>query len=240
MTSTTKKVNTVKVMFDRELKSFFASPMAYVVGVIFLVITGFLVFNFFFLGKKAELRSFFEFLPVLFTFFIPALTMRVFSEEKRVGSLETLVTLPVRSSEVVAAKFLASLVSCLIMLAPTLFYVLTCAVFGNPDYGPIICGYIGAVFLIASYTAIGLFASSITKNQVLSFFVALVICCVLTFLSNFAVLMPAAIANFIAFVSTASHFESISRGIIDLRDVIYFVSLTVVFLLFTNQSVKKI
>ena len=125
---------------------------------------GFLFFNTFFLANRAELRQFFGLLPVLFSFFIPALSMRSFAEEKKSTSLETLLTLPVTVFDVVAGKFLAVFISGLVLLIPSLFYVLTCFIFGSPDAGPILGGYLGSIFLTAGFSAIGIFASSTTKK----------------------------------------------------------------------------
>ncbi len=234
-----KKQNPTFVIMKRELSSYFTSPIAYIVGALFLIITGVFFFPTFFINRRADLRNFFSLLPIIFCFFIPALTMRVFSEEKRSGTIETLMTLPVKTSQIVWGKYLAALISSLVLLLPTLFYVITCCVFGKPDFGPIIGGYLGAIFLAASYCAIGIFASSVTKNQILSFFIAFAICGILTVLGIFSIFMPGFLVNVSSFISSESHFESISRGIIDSRDVLYFISLTAIFLALTIQSVKK-
>ena len=176
---------------------------------------------------------------MLLSFFIPAITMRVFSEEKRVGSIETLMTLPVREIDVVTGKYLAVFVESLIMLAPTLFYVITAEIFGSPDYGPIIGGYLGAIFIIAAYSAIGLFCSSITKNQIIAFAVAMAICLTLTFVESFLVFLPDGIVKLFSFISASVHFGSISKGILDTRDLLYFVSLTALFFVCTVRAESK-
>ena len=169
----------INVIMKRELKSYFTSPVAYIVTCAFLIVSGFMLFSFFFLANRAELREFFVNLPWLYAIFIPALTMRLFSEERGRGTLETLMTLPVSSSDVVLGKFLASFISAVIMLVPTFIYAITACVFGDVDFGPLFCGYLGAIFLTASFSAVGIFASSITKNQIVSFFVAFGICILL-------------------------------------------------------------
>jgi ABC-2 type transport system permease protein len=234
-----KKTSAWVVIMKRELGAYFTSPVAYIVCGLFLIFTGCFFFSTFFLAKRAELRNFFSLLPITFSFFIPALTMRIFSEEKRSGSIETLVTLPVTSLDIVAGKYVASLISSVVLLVPTLFYVITCAIFGNPDAGPIVGGYIGAILLAASFCAIGVFASSVTKNQILSFFIGIAICIFLCMISAFVQLMPAALASFVTFFSATSHFDSISRGIIDTRDVLYFVSLIALFFVLTVQVVQN-
>lgn len=223
------------VIMKRELKAYFTSPVAYIVGALFLGFSGFMFFTPFFLMRRAELRGFFELLPILFSFFIPALTMRTFSEEHKSGTIETLVTLPVKTSDIVVGKYMASLVSSVSLLVPTIFYVITCCAFASSgvDAGPMIGGYVGAVLLAAAFTAIGVFCSAVTKNQIVAFFLALAVCIVLTFISMFAIFLPGAAVPFASFISSSGHFRSIARGIIDSRDIIYFVSVTAVFVVLT-------
>ncbi len=238
MTETKKIKSPAKVIFLRELKSYFSSPIAYIVTGLFVLASGLLFFNTFFLANRAELRNFFSLLPVLFSFFIPALTMRMFAEEKKSTSLETLLTLPVSVSQVVMGKFWAAFVCSAVLLVPSLFYALACFIFGQPDIGPMIGGYLGALFLAAAFCAISLYASSTTKNQIIAFFVAFAICIILTLLSNFAIFLPGVFANFITYLSAFSHFESICRGIIDSRDIVYFLTLTSLFIIMTIRSIK--
>ena len=237
-----KQKNPTFIIMKRELKSYFSGPIGYIVTGLFLIISGFIFFSTFFLQNRAELRSFFSLLPILLSFFVPALTMRVFAEEKRVGSIETLMTLPVTETNVVAGKFLAVFIETLVMIAPTLFYVVAAEIFGEPDYGPIVGGYIGAIFLCACFVAIGLFASSATKNQIIAFFVGFVICIVLTLIDSFLVLLPASIVSTLSFLSANVHFSSIAKGIIDTRDLLYFISLGALFFVCTvkiQQQAKK-
>lgn len=228
-----KSKNPAFVIMKRELSAYFTSPIAYIVTGLYLIITGILFFSTFYLYNRAELRLLFTYLPLLLSFFVPALTMRVFAEEKRVGSIETLMTLPVTEVQVVTGKYLASFISTLIMIAPTLLYIIPAEVFGSPDYGPIVGGYLGAIFLCASYTAIGIFATSITKNQIIAFFTGFIICIALTMIDSFMVFLPAQIVSLFSYISANSHFNSIARGIIDTRDLIYFISLTALFFTIT-------
>lgn len=237
-----KKYCPAIIIMKRELKSYFTSPVAYIVTALFLIIAGILFYSTFFLYDRAELRQFFSSLPLLLSFFIPALTMRIFAEERRVGSIETLMTLPVTELDVVTGKYLASFISTLIMLAPTLLYILPAAIFGSPDFGPIVGGYLGAIFLCASYTAIGVFATSVTKNQIIAFFTGFIICIVLTLIDSFLIFLPSPIVSFFSYLSANGHFTSISRGILDTRDLIYFISLTALFFATTvkvQQQAKK-
>jgi len=223
----------------RELGSYFSGPIAYIVICLFLGIAGFTFFSTFFLQNRAELRSYFGLLPLLLSFFVPAITMRIFAEEKRVGSIETLMTLPVTETDVVVGKFLAAFIETLIMIAPTLFYIVAAEIFGEPDYGPIIGGFIGAIFLCASYVAIGIFASSITKNQIIAFFVGFIICIVLTMIDAFLIIFPAPVVKILSFLCANVHFSSVAMGIVDSRDILYFISVTAIFFVLTVKVQQR-
>jgi ABC-2 type transport system permease protein len=233
-----KSKNPALIIMSREIKSYFSSPIAYIVTGLFVAACAFLFVNTFFLANRAELRGFFSQLPVLYSFFIPALTMRMFAEEKRSTSLETLLTLPVTVRDIVLGKYLAAFISGAILLVPSLFYALTCAVFGIPDAGPMIGGYLGSLFLTATFCAIGLYASSITKNQIIAFFTGFAICIMLTLFNYLALFMPSFLVRPVTYLSAINHFQSISRGIIDTRDIVYFVSLSALFIVMTVRSVK--
>lgn len=225
----------------RELVSYFTSPVAYIVGALFLLASGILFFTTFFLQDRADLRSFFEILPILFSFFIPAMTMRIFSEEKNSGTIEMLVTLPVRTSDIVLGKYISVFISSIVLLLPTVSYAVTCACFAETsmDKGPVIGGFAGALFLSAAFCSIGMFASSITKNQIIAFFAAFAVSIFLTMLPSFSYFMPSSFISFATFISTNSHFDSISKGVIDSRDIIYFLSMTAVFITATVRSINN-
>lgn len=231
-----KKRNSTFIIMRRELCAYFTNPAAYIVGGLFLIFSGILFFSTFFLNGRAELRNYFSLLPILLSLFAPALTMRLFSEELRSGSFETLMTLPVTEAQVVIGKFLAAFVTSAAMILPTLFYVVTACVFGQPDAGPIVGGYIGALFLCAAYSAVGIFASGMTKNQIIAFFTALAICFALTLLGSLLVFLPAPLVKFFSWASATTHFQSIARGIVDSRDILYFAALASVFLLLTVRK----
>lgn len=234
-----KSKSAAKIIFKRELKAFYSSAAAYIVTGLYLLATGLIFFSSFYLYNRAELRQFFGLMPIILSFVIPALTMRVFSEERRSGSIETLMTLPVNEVSVVAGKYIASFVSTLIMIAPTLFYLVPVCVFGKPDFGPVIGGYAGAVFLCACFTAIGVYCSSITKNQIIAFILSAVICICLTLVDSFLIFFPAPVVNFFGFISANAHFNSIARGIVDTRDILYFVSITSLFIVMTVRAEQK-
>ena len=231
-----------KVIMKREISAYFSSPIAYIVTGLFLVASGILFFilNAFFITGDASLRPFFYWLPLLFSFFIPAMTMRTIAEEKKTGSIETLLTLPVTVTDVVTGKYLGSLICGAAMLVPTLFYAVTCYVFGSPDTGSLICGYLGALFLLAAFCAIGLFATSITKNQIIAFFVSCAVCLAITKATwLLSYILPGSIVTFLNYFSAENHFESVTKGIIDTRDLVYFASVTVIFLTFTVRTLEK-
>ena len=232
-------MNTKAVIVKRELGAYFTGAVGYIVIGLFLLISGFLFFNVFFLENRAELRRFFSTLPVLLAFFIPAVTMRLFAEERKSGSLETLMTLPVSSVDVVMGKFWASLAFTSVMIAPTLVYALTASLFGSLDAAPVVCGYLGAVFLAAAFCSVGLFASASTKNQIVAFFIGWALCILLALIDQFLLFLPARLANFLDYLSAGSHFTSVSRGIVDSRDLVYFVSLTAVFLTLTVKTIDS-
>ena len=164
----------------RELSSYFNSPIAYIVTALFLILTGSFFMSVFYLNRNASLRNLFTLFPMILPAFVPALTMRLYAEEKKSGSLETLLTLPVSDFQVAMGKFLFAFIASAIMIAPTLIYLVGIVPFGKPDIGPVIGGYAASLLLCALFSSIGLFASSITRNQIVSFFVGAGICYVLS------------------------------------------------------------
>lgn len=213
-------------IFKKEFMAYFVSPIAYIVISIFLLITGWFFFTTFFLNNQANLRNFFALLPIIFSFVVPAITMRLFSEELNVGSYETLLTMPVTLRDVVAGKFLAALAFVITMLVPTVSYPITVSFLGRLDWGPVAGGYIGAILLGAAFCSIGLFASSLTRNQIIAFIIAVAICFVLTLIDKMLFFLPRSLLGFFEYLGADFHFENISKGIIDSRDVLYFLSVS--------------
>lgn len=212
----------------KELRTYFTTPIAYIVITVFLAITGWLFFSTFFLYGQAEMRGFFELLPLAFAFVVPAITMRLFSEEKNTGSFEILMTLPVSTIDVLAGKILAGTVFTFIMLLPTIIYAVSISFVGEPDLGPVFGGYFGAVLLAAAFSAIGVFSSSLTKNQIVAFIIGFAICLLLTLMGKFLFFLPGSMVNVIEYIGAEYHFMNIARGIIDLQDIIYFLSVTAI------------
>ncbi|MBW1916197.1 MAG: ABC transporter permease subunit [Deltaproteobacteria bacterium] len=229
----------VKNIFIKELRSYFVSPIAYIVISIFLLVTGWFFFMTFFLFNQAGLRNFFTLLPVIFPFVVPAVTMKLFSEELNVGSYEILLTMPVTFIDIVLGKFLASVAFIAAMLIPTLAYPVTISFLGQLDWGPVVGGYIGAVLLGAAFSAIGLFASSLTRNQIIAFIIGVAICFGLTLIDKMLFFLPSSLLGFFGYLGADFHFQNISKGVIDSRDVLYFLSICFIGLYGANLVMQE-
>jgi ABC-2 type transport system permease protein len=217
-------------LYRRELSAFFQTPVAYVVGIVFLAVTATVFFSTFFLFDRAELRQFFGLLPVLLALLMPALAMRLVAEERRRGTWEILATLPVRNSDIVAAKFAAVATTGLFLLVPTLFFALTVNGLGRLDAGPVVGGYLGAVLLTAVYAAMGVWASAVARNETVALILGLVLALFFALLDGFLVLLPAAIVPVAEYLSLGYHYSGFARGLVDTRSVVYLLSLAVAFL----------
>jgi ABC-2 type transport system permease protein len=211
-------------IFKKEFRTYFVSPIAYIVISIFLLVTGWFFFTTFFLYNQTNLRNFFSLLPIIFSFVVPAVTMRLFSEELNVGSYEILLTMPVTFLDVVVGKFLSAVAFIAVMIAPTLSYPITVSFLGELDWGPVAGGYLGAILLGASFSAIGLFASSLTRNQIIAFIIGMAICFSLVLVDKMLFFLPQTLLGILSYLGADTHFQNISKGIIDSRDVLYFLS----------------
>ena len=223
----------------KEFKFYLASPMAYVVTGIFLVFTGFFFQSSPTTYSETSIRGFLVWGSILLLLLAPVLTMRLLAEEKKMGTLELLLTAPVRDSEVIMGKFLGSLGILTAMLALTFYYPLLLMWFGDPDWGPIATGYLGLFLLGGASLAVGLFASSLTSNQIVAAVVAGGILCALWFLGRAADLLPEAIGEVIGYLSLSYHFPDFMRGMIDTRGIIYYLSITVLFLFLAVRSLES-
>jgi ABC-2 type transport system permease protein len=234
-------MKTILTIFWKEFRGYFNSPVAYIFIISFLVFTNWLFFKGFFLMNQSSLRSFFSILPWVFMFLAPAVTMRSWAEEKKLGTVELLMTLPVRDYEVVVGKFLASFIFLIVTLLCTLPLPLTVMLVGNPDIGPIWGGYLGAFLMGGAYLAIGCFASSLTENQIVAFIIAIFLCFALLITAENLVIMnlPAALVPVFSFLGLGAHFDSIGRGVIDSRDIVYYISVIGFFLFLNGLSVES-
>jgi ABC-2 type transport system permease protein len=223
-------------IFWKEFKAYFNSPIAYIFIISFLVVVNWLFFRTFFLANQSSMRPFFSLLPWVFLFLAPAITMRSWAEEKKMGTLEILMTLPVKDYEIVVGKFLSGFCFLVVSLLLTFPLPITMLLVGQPDLGPIWGGYLGACLLGGAYLAIGLFASSLTENQIVAFIVAILFCFGLLIVGETFVLLnvPAALVPVCSFLGLGAHFESIGRGVVDSRDILYYLSV-IGFFLFLNQ-----
>jgi ABC-type transport system involved in multi-copper enzyme maturation permease subunit len=234
----------IAVIFRREMGAYFNSPIAYIFIIVFLLLTSGFYTNGFFLAGVADMRDFFGTLPLYLLFFIPALTMRLWAEEQRRGTFELLMTLPMRPSQIVLGKFFASLVFYGIALAGTLTIPITLAWIGDPDPGAIVAGYLGSILLGALFLAIGIFVSGLFRDQITAFVLALLTCSffVLVGTQFFVAILDGWIPGFGSFLqksfSVASHFEGIQRGVLAIDNIVFFVSLSIVFLVLNTYSLE--
>ena len=229
----------VSHIFKKEFNAYFVSPIAYIVIAIFLLVTGWFFFTPFFLFNQANLRNFFALLPVVFSFVVPAVTMRLFSEELNIGSYEILLTMPVTILDIVLGKFLASVVFVAAMLLPTVAYPITVSLLGQLDWGPVVGGYMGAVLLGGTFSAIGLFASSLTRNQIIAFIAGMAICFGLTLIDKMLFFLPQSLLGILGYLGADFHFQNISKGIVDSRDILYFLSVCFVGLFGTHLAMQE-
>ncbi len=233
-------------LYKKELGSFFSSLMGYLTIFVFLLLNGLLLwvfssdFNILDYGF-ADLSPFFLVSPFLFLFLIPAITMRMFAEEKRAGTMELLLTKPLSDYTIIMAKFLAGLTLAFLAILPTIVYYITvyriADPVGNVDTGAVFGSYIGLLLLAAVFVSIGIFASAITKNQIVAFIVAIVLC----FFSylGFETLYQMSGSMFVKWFGIRHHYESVSRGVIDSRDVLYYLSVIAIFLSLTYLTLQS-
>lgn len=228
----------VNVILNREISSYFATPVAYIFIVIFLMLSG--VFTFyigqFFDRGQADLSSFFGFVPWLYLVLIPAVSMRLWSEERRSGTIELLMTLPITTWQMVLGKFIAAWLFVGLALALTFPLWLTVNYLGEPDNGVILAGYLGAWLMAGGFLSIGSCLSAATKNQIIAFILTLVVCFILVVSGSpivqdmFTGWAPLWVVDLLSNLSFLTHFNAISRGVIDLRDVVYFLTLILTWL----------
>ena len=235
-------------ILKKEINSFFSTSVGFMVIAFFLLVNGFLLwfipgkFNIFDNGF-ADLSSFFIIAPWVLLFLIPAVTMRSFSEEKKMGTFELLITKPISLGNIILGKYFGAVILICLAIAPTLLYIITISKLGNPsgnwDVGSTIGSYIGLLFLIFAYTSIGIFASTISKNQIVAFIIAVFLCLFIYY--GFDTLTPLFKISSIEInnLGIKTHFDSIARGVLDTRDILYFLSISTLFLIFTNINLRK-
>lgn len=237
-------------LIKKEINTFFASPIGYLVVAVFLVVNGLFLwvfkgdFNILDAGF-AELTFFFELAPWVLLFLIPAVTMRSFSDEKKMGTIELLLTKPMSVRDIVLGKYFGALVLIVIAIVPTFLYIATISELGNPpgnwDFGSTLGSYIGLFFLVMAYTAIGIFTSILSENQIVAFVLGVFICFLMYYgfdrLATFDLF--GSYDYYVAHLGMQAHFDSMARGVIDTRDVLYFVSIAILFLGLTRLKLQK-
>jgi ABC-2 type transport system permease protein len=230
-------MNTVWVIVRRELQGYFSTPLAYIFIAVFLGLAGLLTFQvgMFYESRQAQLGAFFTWHPWLYLFLVPAISMRLWAEERKSGTIELLFTLPISQGQAVAGKFLAGWLLLVLALVLTFPMVLTVEALGSPDGGQILAGYLGSAMMAGAYLAIGCCMSALTRNQVISFVLSVVVC-FLFMLAGFPAVLefisagPAWLVDSVTALSFLSHFDSVQRGVIELRDLVFFASMALTWL----------
>ena len=229
----------LKAVYYKEMKSYFNSPMAYIFLVIFAIITGYFFRRTFFLFDQSDMRSLFNIIPLVYLFFIPAVTMSLIAREKHLGTMEVISTLPLRDLDFVAGKFLAALSLVLAGLLVSMVHFFTLTQVGtNIDYGAVFTGYLGLALAGAVYSAVGTFASSLTDNQVVAFIIGIFIVLIFFLMDKMLMFVPVALTGIIQYLSVDYHLSNISRGVIDSRNLIYFASVVGLFLFMTVRTLE--
>ena len=223
----------------RELRSYFLSPLAYVVIALFLALSGYLFALILANGREASLRGLVQNVSVLYLFIVPAISMRLLAEEQRTGTVELLLTNPVQEWEIVTGKFLASVMLVLVMLGLTLLFPLFLFIYGNPDRGPIIAGYVGIFLQAAAFLSIGLWASSLTQNQIVAAIVSFALLLILWLSENLGQFLGGTIGSIISYTSVITHFQSFPQGVIQSNDVIYYLSLVLAGIVLSTLSLQS-
>jgi len=234
----------IGTVFKREFSAYFDSPIAYVFLVAFVVIPNGLFMFVYQAQRQLSMRDYFGLLPFVFLFFVPAITMRLWSEERRAGSIEILLTLPVRVGEAVLGKFLAAYAFLVLAIAATLTIPISMTMFGSPDWGPIIGAYLGAVLMGGVFLALGAYISSLSTNQIVAFIISVSLSFLLVLIGYEFIRAVAGrfwgfLADVLAYLSVKTHSDTIAKGVIDTSDVIYYVSLIFVFLLLNVYAVQS-
>ena len=223
----------IKTIFLKELRYYFDSPIADIVIVAFLLVNGFFFTVSLFLNNQATIIGFANNVPLFFLFFIPAITMRLFSEEVKSGTIEILTTLPVKDFEIVLGKYLSALALMSVSLFLTIIYPITVGFLGDIDFGMVVGTYIGLFLLGAGFVSVGIFASSLTKNQIVAFIICFLMCFAFFVIGKLLAILPPGLIGIFEFLGIDSHFDNISKGVIDSRDLLYYFSLIGFFIFLT-------
>lgn len=228
----------VPALTRREINSYFLSPLAYIVMTVFLIFCGLCFFIELSRRPEATMRETFEDMSFVLMLAAPMITMRLLAEEVRSGTIETLMTAAVTDFEVITAKFAGAFCFCLIMLAPTLSYPVILEVLGKPDWGAILAGYVGILLLTALFLSVGLLASTLTRNQIVAGIVSLVALLVLWVIGFAAPFVRGAAGEFLRYIGTFTHLDAFRKGLIDTRDVVYYLTMTLFCLFLSVRALE--
>ncbi len=232
-------MNNVKAIYAKELKSYFNSPMAYIFLVLFALLNGYFFTNTFFLIGQSDLRTLFSVVPLVYLFFVPAISMGLIAREKNLGTMEVVSTLPINDLEFVVGKYLASVTLIVVGLIFTVVHFFTLMSVGTHiDYGAVLTGYLGLVLVGAFYAAVGTFASSVTDNQVVALIIAMAIVIAFYLMDKLLLFMPVSVSGVIQYLSAEYHLSNISRGVVDSRNLVYFASVIWLFLALTIRVLE--
>ena len=232
-------MNNVLPIFKKELRSYFSSPVAYIVIMVFVLICGLFFSISLFPTGQASLRSFFQIVPFVLSFYVPALTMRLIAEEKKAGTFELLTTMPVADMDIVLGKYLAAVVLLGVAYLFSLPHVITIGLLGKLDAGATFAGYLGLLLLGAGYMAVGILASALTENQIVAFIIAFLATLSLSLVDKLLMFVPKSMASILEYLSAEYHFNNIARGVIDTRDLVYYASLILLGLYFSARAVQR-
>lgn len=228
----------IGIILKRELNAYFTSPAAYVIIAVFLLVMGFLFAFAVYFNRQASLRPMFLNANIILLLVAPILTMRLLAEEQRTGTIELMLTAPLREVELVLGKFFASMVFLIAMLVLTLWYALVLRALGNPDPGPMLAGYIGILLFGAGFMAVGLFASSLSQNQIVAAFISFGILLMFYIIDSAGAFLGGSLQAVLSYVSMTPHLDDFTKGVIDTKDVVYYLSLIVVCLFLTTTVLQ--
>jgi len=232
-------MNNVLAIFKKELRSYFMSPVAYIVIAVFLLLCGFFFWNGFFVGGQASLSGFFHISLFFLSLLVPAITMGLLAEEKRSGTFELLSTMPVTDVQIVVGKYLAAVALLVVALLFSLPYAITVAALGKIDGGATLTAYLGLLLLGSGYMAVGVLMSSLTSSQVVAFILSLVVTLALSLVDKMLQVLPSGIASILEYLGAEYHYERVARGVIDTRDLIYYASLVLLGLYFAARALQR-
>lgn len=225
-----KSWHIIRTIALKEIRSFFNSPVAYIVIIVFLGFVSWFFAAPIFIINQVTIDNMLGNIPLLFVLIIPAISMRLLAEEYKIGTIESLSIQPIEDFEIILGKYIAAVTLLTVAVAGTLIHPISISFLGKLDWGQVFCSYLGIICMGSVYLAMGIFASSITRNQIIAFIVGLFLCFVLFIIGKVIFLAPGFLKGPIAFIGMDSHVENISKGIIDIRDIIYFISMIAIFL----------